>query len=165
MYTTGVASRKHTVSHPELQSSEIQRVKQQRVAERLQQARGKAPSGNQDPAQGQGQPLKLNSDAEMRNKLEQNIQELSQMLGIQPVVLASAIAGVVKPQIPVESSQSIASEAKASGDILSAFAEGMESGVTTPPQGTPTSDGGSVMSSIASVVQAVGFDDQGVGLD
>lgn len=97
----------------------------------------------------------------MRNRLDENIRELAEMLGVQPLALASAIAGVVKPQIPVQSSQSIASEAKASGDILSAFAEGMESGITA----TATSTGGGVVSSIASIVQAVGFDDQAVEVD
>lgn len=146
--------------------SEIQRVKQQNFEDTLKKARGK-PATTPEYQGSAGTP---NSGDDVRNRLERNIEELSNMLGVEPVVLASAIAGVVKPKMPVESSESIASDAKASGSILSAFAEGMEgasatASTTATPEGTVTSSGGSVISSIASVVQAVGFDDQGVEID
>jgi len=87
-------------------------------------------------AQGTTGETKLNRRAE----LQQRIEELSGMLGLEPVVLASAIANLVKPNIPEESYSSILKqEAKSSPDsILSAFTEGLTAPITPKPTATPT---------------------------
>lgn len=99
--------------------------------------------------------------------LQQKIEDLSVLLGVEPVVLASAIAGVVKPKIPAASSSSILSAAKSSGSVLSVFVEGMNQPPPVAPTATPTetSTEGGMAASILSAVKGAGFDDMGMEVD
>lgn len=138
----------------------VQRVKSQNFQDNLNRARGKPPK------------IKPLTDEEVtkntRNALQQKIEDLSALLGVEPVLLASAIAGVVKPHMPAESSSSISSQAKASDSVLSAFADGMKSApsgdATAAPTATVTSEGG-MAASILSAVKGAGFDDMGMDTD
>jgi hypothetical protein len=92
------------------------------------------------------------------------------MLGIQPVDLARAIAGVVNVQIPKESSASIASEAKSNDPVLSAFTEGLNNPQEVPvtptlTEASATSSTGGMAASIVSAVKHAGFDDMGMDAD
>lgn len=109
-----------------------------------------------------------NSKEGRKAALQDKIEDLANMLGVQPIVLASAIAGVVKPIIPDASSSSIVSEAKETGSVLSAFTEGLTAATTVEPTATPTptnGGGGAVAASATSVLQAAGFDDMGMDAD
>ena len=138
----------------------VQRVKANNFQDNLNRARGKPPTN---------QPL---TDEEVtkntRNTLQQKIQELSVLLGVEPVLLASAIAGVVKPHMPAASESSIASQATSSDKVLSAFADGMSDApgdATAAPTATETTTEGGVAASIMSAVKGAGFDDMGMDLD
>jgi hypothetical protein len=128
----------------------VQRTTAQRFQDNLRKAHGKASSGEQ--------PTK-----NTREILQEKIEDLSVLLGVEPVVLASAIARVVKPNILAASS----SEAKSSGSVLSTFAEGLNEPASVAPTAAPTeatSEGG-VAASILSAVKGAGFDDMGMDTD
>jgi len=106
----------------------------------------------------------------IRDNLQQKIEDLSVMLGVEPVVLASAIAGVIKSRMPAASSSSIVNQAKASGSVLSAFADGMNEASsvpvpTTTSQLTDATTEGGVAASVLSAVKNAGFDDMGMDMD
>jgi hypothetical protein len=126
----------------------VQRTKAQTFQDNLRKGRGKAP-------------------LDTRDTLQQKIEDLSALLGVEPVVLASAIAGVVKSKIPAASSSSISSAAKSSGSVLSAFAEGMNQPSPAAPTSVPTetTTEGGMAASILSAVKGAGFDDLGMEAD
>jgi hypothetical protein len=127
----------------------VQRTKAQTFQDNLRKARGKA-------------------SPDARDMLQQKIEDLSALLGVEPVVLASAIAGVVKPKIPAASSSSISSAARSSGSsVLSAFAEGLNQPPPVAPTAVPTetTTEGGMVASILSAVKEAGFDDMGIETD
>lgn len=116
-------------------------------------------------------PTKLDRRAELQSKIE----DLAAMVGIQPVALASAIAQIVRPDIPEESSSSIIEEAssiekeeRTTNPVLSAFTEGLTIPATPQPTAMPTStetgasNRGGMAATILSAVKAAGFDDMGM---
>ncbi|PVF99389.1 hypothetical protein CPB86DRAFT_813973 [Serendipita vermifera] len=136
--------------------SELQRIKSENLQDRLRG--GKRPTPQAAP-----------TSKSTRETVQDKIEDLAAMLGIEPIDLAKAVAGVVKSRIPEESSASIVSEAKASDTILAAFTEGLTQPVdisitATATEGTTTSTGG-VAASIVSAVKAAGFDDMGMDAD
>ncbi|KIM31236.1 hypothetical protein M408DRAFT_64809 [Serendipita vermifera MAFF 305830] len=139
--------------------SEIQRAKAQNFQDTLNKARGKPPTST---------PL---TDEEItkntRDNLQRKIEDLASLLGVQPIALASAIAGIVKPNMPAASASSISSQAKSSDSVLSAFTEGLKDApadATATPTATETSEGG-MAASIISAVKGAGFDDMGMDVD
>ncbi|KAG8844262.1 hypothetical protein FRB91_002734 [Serendipita sp. 411] len=142
------------------QMSAIQRTKAANFQETLRRASGKPPTRAEN---NDGSPRANN----VRVTVQEKIEELADMLGVQPVVLASAVANVIQPHIPAESASSLISEAngaKGTESVLSALKEGMESPSTVVTEPTETSIGG-VAASVFSMVQKAGFDDMGIELD
>ncbi|KAG8837244.1 hypothetical protein FRC20_006793, partial [Serendipita sp. 405] len=140
--------------------SAIQRTKAANFQETLRRASGKPPTRAEN---NDGSPRANN----VRVTVQEKIEELADMLGVQPVVLASAVANVIQPHIPSESASSLISEAngaKGTESVLSALKEGMESPSTVVTEPTETSIGG-VAASVFSMVQKAGFDDMGIELD
>ena len=119
-------------------------------------------------------PARATAGGGVRQTVQQKIEDLADMLGLEPVLLASAIAGVVKEHIPAASSSSIVRQAKQSGgeSVISALSEGLEA--TGTGDATPTATEGmvstassvaGVAASVASMVMNAGFDDMGIELD